>query len=147
MTKIAKILGVGRSAISRKFDGRHNMTLETLADLAFALDRPVRIELPERISVERSNHQDEGLRPESKLASITTAFMQDARGQARSAADMQQHGPQQIVETSTMPHRIAGHIDQTTIQRGNRLPVYDAIATFDNAQKALFEQDRTGAKQ
>lgn len=48
MTKIGKILGIGRSAISRKFDGRHNITLEALADLAYALDRPVEISLPER---------------------------------------------------------------------------------------------------
>jgi transcriptional regulator with XRE-family HTH domain len=47
-TQIGKILGLGRSAISKKFDGRHNMTLETLADLAYALDRPVKVDLPER---------------------------------------------------------------------------------------------------
>lgn len=47
-TEIGRILGLGRSAISKKFDGRHNMTLETLADLAFALDRPVKVALPER---------------------------------------------------------------------------------------------------
>jgi len=47
-TQIAKMLGLGRSAISKKFDGRHNMTLETLADLAYALDRPVKISLPAR---------------------------------------------------------------------------------------------------
>lgn len=49
-TEIGKILGLGRSAISKKFDGRHNMTLETLADLAFALDRPVKVALPERVA-------------------------------------------------------------------------------------------------
>lgn len=49
-TEIGKILGLGRSAISKKFDGRHNMTLETLSDLAFALDRPVKVALPERVA-------------------------------------------------------------------------------------------------
>jgi transcriptional regulator with XRE-family HTH domain len=75
MTKIGKLLGLGRSAISKKFDGRHNMTLETLADLAFALDRPVKIFLPERSSIELTNHLSSEFATEGiKLASIATAF-------------------------------------------------------------------------
>lgn len=48
MAEIARILGVSRSDISRKMRGERNMTLETLADLAYALDRPVRVSLPAR---------------------------------------------------------------------------------------------------
>jgi transcriptional regulator with XRE-family HTH domain len=46
--RIAEILGKNKSFISRKFNGTSNMTLETLADLAYALDRPVRVSLPDR---------------------------------------------------------------------------------------------------
>lgn len=46
--KIAELLGKNKSFVSRKFNGTSNMTLETLADLAYALDRPIRISLPDR---------------------------------------------------------------------------------------------------
>ena len=46
--EIARILGKNKSVITRKFTGTSNMTLETLADLAYALDRPVRVSLPSR---------------------------------------------------------------------------------------------------
>ena len=42
---IADILGKDKSFVTRKFSGSTNMTLETLADLAFALDRRVKISL------------------------------------------------------------------------------------------------------
>src|SRR5690349_5279625 len=41
MAEMARTLEVDRSHISRKLSGDTNMTLETLADLAYALDRPV----------------------------------------------------------------------------------------------------------
>jgi transcriptional regulator with XRE-family HTH domain len=63
-TQIGKLLGLDRSAISKKFDGRHNMTLETLADLAFALDRPVKVMLPQRVTATGSNQ------PASPLAAV-----------------------------------------------------------------------------
>lgn len=45
---IARTLGKQKSFVSRKLSGDTNMTLETLADLAYALDRPVRVSLPSR---------------------------------------------------------------------------------------------------
>ncbi len=45
---MARLLDRNPSFISRKLNGTSNMTLETLADLAYALDRPVRIALPAR---------------------------------------------------------------------------------------------------
>lgn len=60
-TEIGRILGLGRSAIGKKLDGRHNMTLETLADLAFALDRPVKIALPERTASRLPSESAESL--------------------------------------------------------------------------------------
>jgi hypothetical protein len=47
---IADLLGKNKSVVTRKFSGSGNMTLETLADLAYALDRPVKIEIPARHS-------------------------------------------------------------------------------------------------
>ncbi|AUN33297.1 helix-turn-helix transcriptional regulator [Niveispirillum cyanobacteriorum] len=45
---IARVLGKQKSFVSRKLSGDTNMTLETLADLAYALNRPVRVTLPSR---------------------------------------------------------------------------------------------------
>ena len=77
-TQIAKILGLDRSAISKRFDGRHNMTLETLADLAYALGRPVKVMLPERAKSTGSNrvtsHTPTGLVAAPVLASIKSAI-------------------------------------------------------------------------
>jgi len=57
-TSIARLLGKHKSFVSRKLNGTSNMTFETLADLAFALDRPVKVLLPERgdDSAANSNH-------------------------------------------------------------------------------------------
>ena len=49
--EMARLLGRHPSFITRKLNGTSNMTLETLADLAWALDRPVRISLPARRSM------------------------------------------------------------------------------------------------
>jgi hypothetical protein len=46
--QIAAILGKNKSFVTRKLSGSSNMTLETLADLAYALNRPVRVRLPPR---------------------------------------------------------------------------------------------------
>ena len=55
-TQMAEILGTDKSFITRKLDGRSNMTLETLADMAYALDRAVAIELRSRAPREGSNY-------------------------------------------------------------------------------------------
>lgn len=54
-TQIAATLGTNKSFVTRKLDGRGNMTLETLADLAYALDRSVAIELRSRAPRDGSN--------------------------------------------------------------------------------------------
>lgn len=52
---IGRVLGKNRSFVSRKLSGASNMTLETLADLAYALGRGVTITLPLRRPVGQSN--------------------------------------------------------------------------------------------
>ena len=52
---IARILEKDKSFVTRKLSGISNMTLETLADLAYALDRPVRINLPTQSTSGGSN--------------------------------------------------------------------------------------------
>lgn len=47
-SKIAATLGKNKSFVSRQLNGTGNMTLETLADLAYALNRPVKIAIPSR---------------------------------------------------------------------------------------------------
>jgi transcriptional regulator with XRE-family HTH domain len=49
LTEIAKIIERHKSFVSRKFSGDSNMTLQTLADLAYALNRPVKVALPSRL--------------------------------------------------------------------------------------------------
>ncbi len=46
--EMAKILGTDRASITKLLSGTRNMRLETLADLAFALNRPVKVSLPSR---------------------------------------------------------------------------------------------------
>lgn len=46
--QMAAALGWDRASITKLLSGSRNMTLETLADLAFALDRPIRVSLPSR---------------------------------------------------------------------------------------------------
>lgn len=53
---LARTLGKQKSFVSRKLSGDTNMTLETLADLAYALDRPVRVSLPSRQPVAGQNY-------------------------------------------------------------------------------------------
>ena len=55
-THMAEILNTNKSFITRKLDGRSNMTLETLADIAFALDRVVHVQLISRMPPPGSNH-------------------------------------------------------------------------------------------
>jgi hypothetical protein len=74
---LAESWGGDRSAISKKFDGRQNMTLETLADLAYALDRPVKVTLPERVPASAGSNQPGtapgGDKPLAISVSVTTA--------------------------------------------------------------------------
>lgn len=56
-TKVALLLGWSKSFVTRKLAGTSNMTLETLADLAFALDRIVEIRLIPRTSPPGSNFE------------------------------------------------------------------------------------------
>lgn len=56
-TEMADMLGTNKSFVTRKLNGTSNMTLETLADLAFALDRVVKVQLISRTSSETSNQQ------------------------------------------------------------------------------------------
>ena len=53
--EIARAIGKNKSFVTRKLNGDSNMTLESLADLAFALDRPVKVELPSRRAAAGSN--------------------------------------------------------------------------------------------
>ncbi|HTE42430.1 MAG TPA: hypothetical protein VK629_16530 [Steroidobacteraceae bacterium] len=54
-TGMADILEKDKSFVSRKLNGTSNMTLETLADLAFALDRVIKIQLVPRTPPAGSN--------------------------------------------------------------------------------------------
>lgn len=54
--EMARILGRHKSFVTRKLTGVSNMTLETLADLAFALDRPIKIQMPSRAIKGNTNH-------------------------------------------------------------------------------------------
>jgi transcriptional regulator with XRE-family HTH domain len=53
--EIARLIGRNKSFVTRKLNGESNMTLQTLAELAFALDRPIKIKLPSRVAASGSN--------------------------------------------------------------------------------------------
>ena len=46
---IARLLGKDKSFVTKKLAGTSNMTLETLADLASAMNRPVKVSMPSRV--------------------------------------------------------------------------------------------------
>lgn len=50
-SQIARALGRDKAFVTRKLAGMSNMTIETLADLAYALNRPVKVSLPSRDAV------------------------------------------------------------------------------------------------
>jgi transcriptional regulator with XRE-family HTH domain len=52
---IARLLGKDKSFVSKKLAGTSNMTLETLADLAFAMNRPAHVSLPSRSAAKGVN--------------------------------------------------------------------------------------------
>src|SRR6478672_8954338 len=45
---IAKLIGRNKSFVTRKLNADSNITLQTLADLAFSLNRPVKVKLSSR---------------------------------------------------------------------------------------------------
>jgi len=53
-SELARRLGKTRSYISQLFDGERNMTLRTVADLFWAIEMSVAIELKESKSVEKT---------------------------------------------------------------------------------------------
>jgi transcriptional regulator with XRE-family HTH domain len=53
---IARLIGRNKSFVTRKLNGDSNMTLQSLADLAFALDRTVKVQLPTRAAKTGANH-------------------------------------------------------------------------------------------
>lgn len=48
ISEMARLIGKDKGFVSRRLSGLANMTLQTLADLAYALNRPVKIFLPSR---------------------------------------------------------------------------------------------------
>jgi len=53
--EMARVIGKNKSFVTRKLSGDSNMTLQSLADLAFSLDRPVKVSLPSRHAQAGSN--------------------------------------------------------------------------------------------
>lgn len=53
--EIARILETDKGFVTKKLAGTSNMTIETLADLAFAMDRDITIALPPRTVAIGSN--------------------------------------------------------------------------------------------
>jgi hypothetical protein len=55
--EIARILETDKASITKKLNGTRNMTIETIADFAFAMDREdVCISFPPRLAATDSNH-------------------------------------------------------------------------------------------
>lgn len=52
---LAKKLGIGRSAVHRRLTGQTNMTMETLADMVWALDCAINVEIFDQTASGRRN--------------------------------------------------------------------------------------------
>ena len=72
--EIARLIGRDKSFVTRKLTGESNMTLQSLADLAFALDRPVKVQLPSRGTAVGAND----IRPPTTTSSETPRPDKDA---------------------------------------------------------------------
>ena|SRR5437763_4582675 len=55
--EIARILDTDKGFITKKLNGMSNMTIETVADFAFAMDRDIQISFPERAAAAGANHR------------------------------------------------------------------------------------------
>jgi transcriptional regulator with XRE-family HTH domain len=64
--EIARLLGQSKSVVNRKLAGTGNMTLETVADLAYALDRPVKVDIPARGDATGLNGMPSTLKTETR---------------------------------------------------------------------------------
>lgn len=56
--EMARAIGRDKAFITKKLTGTSNMTLESLSELAFSLDRDIRISLPARTTTAGSNHAE-----------------------------------------------------------------------------------------
>jgi transcriptional regulator with XRE-family HTH domain len=86
MAEMARILEVDRSHVSRKLSGETNMTLETLADLAYALDRPVKVSLPSRPAQNGANYAQTASAG-SKLTQCSQSAQTPATASAKAKLD------------------------------------------------------------
>ena len=85
-TDIAAALGVHKSVISRRLNGTSNLTLESLADLAWALDHEITISLRPRsevISVS-SNYHAEAVPRTSNVDSVIGLSKSDTSSERQS---------------------------------------------------------------
>jgi|SRR5271165_1081716 len=78
--EIAQILGKNKSVVTRAFSGSGNMTLETLSDLAFALNRSVKISLPPNEIPMMSNQPERALPGPGTSGSIRFPTGNDTKG-------------------------------------------------------------------
>lgn len=72
-TGMAEALNTDKSFVTRKLNGTSNMTLETLADLAYALDRAVRVQLVSRTPAPGANFARQPIAKSMPSAAITPA--------------------------------------------------------------------------
>jgi transcriptional regulator with XRE-family HTH domain len=69
---IARLLGKDKSFVTKKLGGESNMTLETLADLAFAMNRPVKVVMPSRARSGNNQPLDSDIKPQTSFPPPST---------------------------------------------------------------------------
>lgn len=62
-SSLATKLGVNRSAVHHRLMGHTNMTIETIADMVWALDCTIMVEIRDAATVQGCNHFVESLEP------------------------------------------------------------------------------------
>ncbi len=95
--KMADLLGCDKTVLSQHLTITSNMTLETLADLAYALNRPVRISLPSREAMLRPGDNRSAPPPPHLSLSVGTTPVESPSYADASQSDPQTQSQPQIV--------------------------------------------------
>lgn len=71
---LARLMGVNRAVVCRQLAGSSNLTLRTIADFAWALNRDLEFRMPKRVAGAGTNHHGDAATVAPVAAANTTAL-------------------------------------------------------------------------
>jgi hypothetical protein len=81
-TSLAKKIGIGRSTIHRRLMGHTNMTVESIADMVWALDHAIKIEIYDPQLVHGLNYMIQSEPPSARPVPLAAAPVAPSRATA-----------------------------------------------------------------